>query len=364
MSEQNPNPVSDRPVLVVGTHSVHVRRFVAGLCDAGQPVVLVTDGPQRLVEHTLLIEQQQVDFSMRSLGTAAVIRRSAERWRPRVVHAHQANSVAWHAARACKETEAPLVVTLWGSDVLVTPTQGPFKRLMVQVALRGASLWTADAAVLLHAARELAGVDTPSSIIVMGVDALPADLRAVWPLKQDWALSCRLHKPLYRIDAVIKAFAALAPAAPGWRLEVAASGTETAALTRVANECGADDAVEFTGMLSPESLTRSYVRSKIYLSFPSSDGTSVSLLEAMAHGCFPIVSDLPANREWIVDGLNGLVVANAQDLTQAIQRAMLVCESEAWRESTAPANHRLVREKALFADNIRQFLAQYLRLGR
>lgn len=364
MSEQNPNPVSDRPVLVVGTHSVHVRRFVAGLCEAGQPVVLVTDGPQRLVYHPLLIEQQQVDFSMRSLGTAAVIRRSAERWRPRVVHAHQANSVAWHAARACKGTQAPLVVTVWGSDVLVTPTQGLLKRRMVQAALRGASLWTADAAVLLHAARELAGVDTPSSVIVMGVDEVPADLSTVWPLKRDWALSCRLHKPLYRVDAVIKGFGAIAPVAPGWRLEVAASGSETAALTRLASECGAGNAVEFTGMLSPELLTRSYLRSKLYLSFPSSDGTSVSLLEAMAHGCFPVVSDLPANREWIVDGLNGLVVANAQDLPLAIQRAMLVCESASWRESSAPANHRLVREKALFANNIRQFLAQYARLGR
>ena len=355
---------SAQPVLVVGTHSVHVRRFVSGLCEAGQPVVLVTDGPERLVDHPLLIEQQQADFSMRSLGTAGVIRRSAERWQPRVVHAHQANSVAWHAARACKGTEAPLVITIWGSDVLVTPTQGQLKRRMVQAALRSASLWTADASVLLHAARELAGVDTPSSIIVMGVDELPADLSAVWPLKQDWALSCRLHKPLYRVDAVIRAFAAIAPAAPGWRLEVAASGVETPALIRVANECGVGNAVEFTGMLSPEMLTRSYLRSKLYLSVPSSDGTSVSLLEAMAHGCFPIVSDLPANREWIVDGLNGLVVANPGDLRHSIQRAMLVCESESWRDSTAPANHRLVREKALFADNIRQFMAQYVRLGR
>lgn len=355
---------SAQPVLVVGTHSIHVRRFVAGLCAAGQPVVLATDRAERLVEHPLLLEQLFTDFSVFSLGTAAGIRRAIVQWRPRVVHAHQANSVSWHAGRACRGLGTPLVVTIWGSDVLLLPNQGILKRAMVRTALRRASLWTADAAELLRSARTVAGVDRPHAQVVIGVDHLPADLRDVWPRKEDWVLSSRAHKPLYRIDAIIGAFAEAARRHGGWRLEVAGAGSQTDTLRRAAAGLGCGQAIDFSGQLEAEAMSRSLGRARVFVSFPMSDGTSVSLLEAMAHGCVPVVSDLPANREWIVDGLNGLVVAQPEGLAAAIEQAIEWSGLRQWREEVAAANHRLMMSKAVFGDNVRQFLAQYRRLGR
>jgi glycosyltransferase involved in cell wall biosynthesis len=351
-------------VLVVGTHSVHVRRFVAGLCTAGHPVVLATDQPAPLVEHPLLREQIEVDFAVRRLATPAKLRACIARWQPRVVHAHQGNSVAWHAARGAADTGVPLVLTLWGSDVLLTPQISRFHRWMVRSSLRAAALWTADSAHVLRRARALAGVARPTALVVMGVDHRPEDLRSAWPDKQPRILSCRLHKPLYRVDRIITAYAELAPRHPGWRLEVAASGPQTQALTALARGSGAAGGIEFTGFLDASAMVRSHRAAQVYVSFPESDGTSVSLLEAMAQGCCPVVSDLAANREWIVDGLNGVVVAQPEDLAAAIERAIAMSGSERWREETAPANLRLVREKATFADNIAQFIAQYARLGR
>ena len=351
-------------MLVVGTHSVHVRRFVAGLCDAGQPVVLVTDRAERLAEHPLLLEQLVADFSVISLGTAGTIRRAIAQWRPRVVHAHQANSVAWHASRACRGFDAPLVVTLWGSDVLLLPNQGILKRWMVRTALRRASLWTADAAELLRAARAVAGVDRPSAHVVIGVDEPPADLLEIWPHKEARVLSCRAHKPLYRVGAIIRAFAGTVPRQDGWQLEVAGSGDQTDTLRGIVAALGAGQPIEFSGQLDVGALSRSFRRARVFVSFPVSDGTSVSLLEAMAHGCVPVVSDLPANREWIVDGHNGVVVSEPEGLPIAIAKAIEWSQSKEWREEVAPANHRLVMDKAVFGGNIRQFLEQYRRLGR
>ncbi|MFM8769953.1 MAG: hypothetical protein ACKOD9_20095, partial [Rubrivivax sp.] len=51
------------PVLVGGPHSVHVRRFVAGLCEAGRDVVLVTNASEPLLSHERL--RQQVHLSLR-----------------------------------------------------------------------------------------------------------------------------------------------------------------------------------------------------------------------------------------------------------------------------------------------------------
>ena len=44
---------------------------------------------------------------------------------------------------------------------------------------------------------------------------------------------------------------------------------------------------------------------------------SVSLLEAMASGAFPVVTDIPANREWICDRKNGMLVATRNEIALA-----------------------------------------------
>jgi glycosyltransferase involved in cell wall biosynthesis len=51
----------------------------------------------------------------------------------------------------------------------------------------------------------------------------------------------------------------------------------------------------------------------VYLSASRSDGASISLMEAMAGGCFPVVSDIEANREWLEDGKNALTFPCGDD---------------------------------------------------
>ena len=60
------------------------------------------------------------------------------------------------------------------------------------------------------------------------------------------------------------------------------------------------------------------IKEELYISIPTSDSTSVTLLEAMAAGSLPIVSDLPANREWIEDGKNGFLLEDMSKLNEKI----------------------------------------------
>ena len=43
----------------------------------------------------------------------------------------------------------------------------------------------------------------------------------------------------------------------------------------------------------------------IYISPSHVDGSSVSLMEALACGLPALVSDIPANKEWVSEGING-----------------------------------------------------------
>lgn len=64
-------------------------------------------------------------------------------------------------------------------------------------------------------------------------------------------------------------------------------------------------------------------RSKCYISATKSDGSSLSLLEAMGNGVIPIVSNIPSNREWVVDGVNGKLFRNFKELDEIMYNEIL-----------------------------------------
>ncbi|HZE73102.1 MAG TPA: glycosyltransferase family 4 protein [Pyrinomonadaceae bacterium] len=75
------------------------------------------------------------------------------------------------------------------------------------------------------------------------------------------------------------------------------------------------------------------------------DGTPNTLLEAMACGCFPVAGDIESVREWITDGVNGLLCdpANADSLAQAMVQAIT---NESLRDKAREHNQHLVAERA------------------
>ena len=83
----------------------------------------------------------------------------------------------------------------------------------------------------------------------------------------------------------------------------------------------------------------------IAVSVPSSDGTPVSVLEAMACGAAPVVSDLPSLREWITDGENGLLVpvGDPEALAAAIVRLL---QQPHLREQFRQRNQEIIHSRA------------------
>jgi glycosyltransferase involved in cell wall biosynthesis len=62
----------------------------------------------------------------------------------------------------------------------------------------------------------------------------------------------------------------------------------------------------------------------LYISPSHVDGSSVSLMEALASGLPCLVSDIPGNKEWIEDGVNGWLFrdGDVDDLTAKILNAI------------------------------------------
>ena len=194
--------ISPHLVLLGDATSVHVQRWAREMGVRGWRVSLVTARPQPIdgVEQVTL---PPVAPSSDWLWRVRAARRAIAALAPDIVHAHYVTSYGYLAARCGHQ---PLVMTAWGSDLLLTPRQNPLIARLTAWTLGRASLVTGDSRDLLDAARRLCpGVRV--ELIHWGVER--ARFAPVpWADKPGFeAVSLRSWEPNYRIDVILRAFA-------------------------------------------------------------------------------------------------------------------------------------------------------------
>lgn len=103
-------------------------------------------------------------------------------------------------------------------------------------------------------------------------------------------------------------------------------------------------------------------RARIAIGVSVTDGTPVSMLEAMIMSAFPIQSDTISTAEWISDGENGLLVPpeNPQMIAAAIRRAV---SDDALIDKAAEINGRLVAERLDYSVIQPQVIALYKKVA-
>lgn len=283
----------------------------------------------------------------RRRGLGETIRRI----QPHVLHAHYAVEYGFFAATTGYH---PLVVTAWGSDILVAAERSRYARRIARYALRRADLVTSNNEYMTRRIRDLGVPAEKAQTVVFGTERffLEADdsvnARSGAPGYPPTVISTRsLDSPLYNVDLVLKAMALVRRRLPDARLLVAGSGRLQPTLERLAGQLGLSAAVTFLGFLDRAAFRDALASAHVYVSVPASDATSVSTLSAMAAGCFPVVSGLPTQREWIEDGANGLLVpvGDVDALADGVVRAL---EDGEWRRQAAALNRRRVEERGLW----------------
>lgn len=136
-------------------------------------------------------------------------------------------------------------------------------------------------------------------------------------------LSTRGWEPIYGIDILARAFVLAAKERPDMRLVMLGGGSMEAQLREIFTGGGVLEKVRFQGLVGTDELPDFFRDTDVYVSASHSDGTSISLLEALASGTPAIVSDIPGNREWIEPGVQGWLFpdGDAEALAQAITNA-------------------------------------------
>jgi len=287
-------------------------------------------------------------------GNVALLRhlprlaRWLQRIQPHWLHAHYLTSHGTLAWAACRffGVKAHIAGSAWGSDILVAPERSAALRWVTRRVLKACAVTTSDWRHMAECMQALGAREV--MILPFGLEAMPA-----LPKQKDDALffANRGLEPIYAPHKVITLFASIAQRWPQARLAVANDGSLRPALEEQVRSLGLQQRVQFTGRLEAQAQDRCYAAARWYLSLPQSDAVSVSVLEAMAHGCIPLLSDLPANRELVQHGDNGLIVEQQDDRLLATLELLLPRA-----QAIAEHNHDWVRANALFPPLVERFV--------
>jgi L-malate glycosyltransferase len=265
------------------------------------------------------------------------------------LHAHYITShgtLAWLAKGL--GVRGRLCTSAWGSDILVTPQRSALAQRLTRRVLSASLLSTSDSEAMAERMREMGAREV--MVFPFGLEVLPPP-----PEAKDDALffANRGLEPIYAPHRVIEVFDAIAEDWPEARLVVANDGSLRESLIQQVADLGLRQRVQFVGRLDAAAQAQWYARARWYLSLPASDSVSVSVLEAMAHRCVPILSDLPANRELVTHGRNGWIWSDDQRPTAQRLRALL---PEA--DTMGMANREWIARHAIFGDAVERFIAR------
>jgi glycosyltransferase involved in cell wall biosynthesis len=288
---------------------------------------------------------------------AGTLRRELAAFAPDLVDAHFVPNYGLLGALSGRR---PLSVAAWGSDLLLAGGWRPLRRARARFVLARADLVIADAANLGRAAEAMGARPGRVRVIQWGVDV--ARFAPGGSRQPGLLLSTRMHEPVYELDTLIIGLAPVMARRTHLQLVIAGDGSLRPSLERLAARHLPAGRYRFAGMLDPAGLAGWIARADLYLSASSSDSTSVSLLEAMAAGALPVMSDIEGNREWVGEGEGArmFAVGDRDGLARAVERAL---DDPIWSERARTRNRAVIEQRADAARNMAAIETEFIALA-
>jgi glycosyltransferase involved in cell wall biosynthesis len=246
------------------------------------------------------------------------------------------------------------ITDLWPSSSILLP----IKKRIQQYAFQKADLIHAWGPIMAESMAKV-GVDSAKILVLpKGINTVTFKPGATIPSDKIKAIVTRALEPEYGHPIILQAFHQLSKAGIEFELTIVGDGLEKKRLQKMCTQLKINKQVRFTGRIPNTKLPVLLAEHNYYISMPETEGVSASLFEAMASGCYPIVSDLPGNRSWINHQENGqLVSLQEQDaLKHALEWA--IAHSEI-REKAIESNRIFVEKYADYKTNMSLIAARY-----
>ncbi len=272
-----------------------------------------------------------------------------------VIHVHWAIPTGLIGSWVGSFLKKPFIVTIHGSDLRMAIEKPGFLRKIFVYVCKNATHLNCVSEVQEKEMEQLGILSEKISITSMGVDEEFLEMgknRKIELNKRPFTiLSNRNLLPIYNVSLLIRAIPIILKEEPRTKFLIAGDGSEKENLESEVENLNLGHSVQFVGRVPHKEMPNLLSQADIYVSTSLHDGTSVSLLEAMGSGTFPIVTDIPSNREWIVPGQNGFLVPIDEERFLA-EKILKAIRNQDLIERSRDKNFCLIKEKALWSVTI------------
>ncbi len=355
-------------------YTTHDRRFLSALAQTEHQVYFLRlerrghTLEDRALPHPIKLVHWaggQAPFRWRDLPRLAIdLKRILREIQPDLLHAGPIQTAGLIAALSGFQ---PLVSMSWGSDLLQDADSSAWYRWATRYTLSHSQVMIGDCDPVRQKAIAFGLPDQRIVTFPWGVDL--ARYRPEGPDRRPAGqpvfmgepfilLSTRGWEPIYGVDVIARAFVKAARGRPTLQLWMLGNGSQGSLLRKLFTDGAVLEQVHFPGQVSQNELPEFFRSADLYISASHSDGTSISLLEAMACGRPALVSDIPGNQAWVEPGVQGWLFPD-NDAEALAANIVLAHEKINLLPGMGQAARRLAKERANWNENFQELLKGY-----
>jgi len=296
--------------LIADATSVHTQRWASYFMQQGDDVHLITyEPPSNQIKgvelHVIksVFNNMYLAFIPRHLKIYFLVRKI----NPDIVHAHFISKFGFHAAFL---GFYPLVLSAWGDDILIIPYWSKLLWYFTKISLKRSDLIYAASKEIMK--RITDNFEIPSENVKINIHGVNVAFFTPSHKRSDTdnliVFSNRNFYPVYNVETLIDAIPLITLKNPNVRFWIMGKGPDEKKIKQHAKNIGANQYIDWIDWIDFKDMPAYLNSCDIYASTALSDGTPVSMLEAMACGLPCIMTNVGGVSEWIKDDLTGLLI--------------------------------------------------------
>lgn len=286
------------------------------------------------------------------------------RFKPDIIHGNFVQTTGFYSALSGFH---PFLLMAWGSDILVHPKKSRILKFIAKYSISKADAITCDCEEVKREIINLANYPAEKIITfpvgidhkLFNPDIVSSDIKSKLGLdNKKIIISNRNFFEVYGIEFLLYSLPKVIEKIPDIRILLIGTGPLQKKHMETIENLGINEYIKVLGSIPNNEMAEYLNISDVYVTTSLSDGTSLSLLEAMACGLPIIATDVPANLEWIVDSYNGFVVPR-RDPEELAEKIIYLLQNESLQKKMGDLNLKIAKERADWDVNFEKLANMY-----
>jgi glycosyltransferase involved in cell wall biosynthesis len=352
-------------LFIADGRSIHTQRWAKYYAQRGHEVHLITYDPvcrdiPGVTEHVLTSRWKNLYLSF--IPRHIAIKRLVKQIQPDLIHAHFIAKYGFHLPDL---KFRPSIVSAWGDDILILPKKSRLIHYYTKKVLNSVDLiYAISHNIGNHIVSDFTIPETRVHYLPFGIDTDLFSPQSDAGIKNNQTIeifSNRGYFPVYDNDTLVRGFALAYAKNPTIRLTLKGDGPLEQSVQNLVASLGLSEVITFKKKTAYSEVPDDYRSAHIFLTTSISDGTPVSLLEAMASGLPCIATNVGGIPEWIENKKTGILIPQKSP-EQVAQAILLLAADPVLRSSLGSAAREVVLKNGQWNTLMAQAEKDYLAL--